>query len=225
MAREVVAPPMLKQGGVLAESVSWIRRARQVVPRQDRAVLLSPPRLVARFLALRLGAPPRLGRRRVRRRRARARPRARRADHGLLRSVRAPLLPPPRRRRRTGAGARPGAAGRQPQRRAGPLRRLLHGARHLPSATVAERAMLRAGARLPVRGPAAPLLRAAARHAARRQRERAPRVRRRALSAGLSRLRPRHLPRVSPIAAGWCWAAAPASSSWRCASACRSCRW
>jgi 1-acyl-sn-glycerol-3-phosphate acyltransferase len=34
---------------VIAETIAWIRHARRVVPRQDRAVLLSPPRLVARF--------------------------------------------------------------------------------------------------------------------------------------------------------------------------------
>lgn len=31
------------------ESVEWVRRARQLIPREDRRVLLSPPRLVARF--------------------------------------------------------------------------------------------------------------------------------------------------------------------------------
>lgn len=33
----------------VAEAVSWVERARRLVPAEDRAVLLSPPRLVARF--------------------------------------------------------------------------------------------------------------------------------------------------------------------------------
>ena len=34
----------------LADMVDWIRRARRIVPREDRKVLLSPPRLIARFM-------------------------------------------------------------------------------------------------------------------------------------------------------------------------------
>lgn len=34
---------------MIGEIVDWMRRARQLVPREDRKVLLSPPRLVARF--------------------------------------------------------------------------------------------------------------------------------------------------------------------------------
>ncbi len=45
---------------VIPETVDWVRRARRQIPRQDRKVLLSPPRLVARFmrfaLAHRVGA-------------------------------------------------------------------------------------------------------------------------------------------------------------------------
>jgi 1-acyl-sn-glycerol-3-phosphate acyltransferase len=35
--------------GVAREMFDWMRRARRLVPREDRKVLLSPPRLVARF--------------------------------------------------------------------------------------------------------------------------------------------------------------------------------
>lgn len=44
--------------GALFESIDWIRRARRLVPHCDRRILLSPPRLVARFakFALRRGA-------------------------------------------------------------------------------------------------------------------------------------------------------------------------
>lgn len=34
---------------MVAEAVSWVRRARALVPKEDRRVLLSPPRLVWRF--------------------------------------------------------------------------------------------------------------------------------------------------------------------------------
>lgn len=34
---------------MIGETVEWMRHARRVVPRQDRRVLLSPPRLVSRF--------------------------------------------------------------------------------------------------------------------------------------------------------------------------------
>jgi 1-acyl-sn-glycerol-3-phosphate acyltransferase len=34
----------------MSELVDWLRRARRLVPREDRRVLFSPPRLVARFL-------------------------------------------------------------------------------------------------------------------------------------------------------------------------------
>ncbi len=34
---------------MLSETIDWVRRARRVIPREDRRVLLSPPRLVARF--------------------------------------------------------------------------------------------------------------------------------------------------------------------------------
>jgi len=36
--------------GAARDLASWIVRARRLVPREDRAVLLSPPRLVARFM-------------------------------------------------------------------------------------------------------------------------------------------------------------------------------
>lgn len=36
--------------GIAAEMIDWVRRARRLVPREDRKVLLSPPRLVARFV-------------------------------------------------------------------------------------------------------------------------------------------------------------------------------
>lgn len=35
--------------GAVTDTVDWVARARRLVPREDRAVLLSPPRLVARF--------------------------------------------------------------------------------------------------------------------------------------------------------------------------------
>jgi 1-acyl-sn-glycerol-3-phosphate acyltransferase len=35
--------------GAVLDMVDWMRRARRIVPREDRKVLLSPPRLVARF--------------------------------------------------------------------------------------------------------------------------------------------------------------------------------
>lgn len=36
--------------GAVAEMFDWVVRARRLVPREDRRVLLSPPRLVARFM-------------------------------------------------------------------------------------------------------------------------------------------------------------------------------
>ncbi|CAN5925314.1 lysophospholipid acyltransferase family protein [soil metagenome] len=36
--------------GAAAEMIDWVIRARRLVPREDRRVLLSPPRLVARFM-------------------------------------------------------------------------------------------------------------------------------------------------------------------------------
>jgi 1-acyl-sn-glycerol-3-phosphate acyltransferase len=36
--------------GTLQRTVDWVRRARRLVPREDRKVLLSPPRLVRRFM-------------------------------------------------------------------------------------------------------------------------------------------------------------------------------
>jgi len=33
----------------LEEAVDWVSRARVLIPRDDRKVLLSPPRLVSRF--------------------------------------------------------------------------------------------------------------------------------------------------------------------------------